>query len=1043
MYLGGRSRKATAYNDRCKPQLIALDSFTLESSREDEMDRYALGIDVGVGACGWATVDEKRSLQAGVRLVNPAVEGDYAAGAYKTKASIRREARQARRNSWRRWRRRRKLLLILQHAGFLPPCDPTPVAIDAMLSQLDAGIRLRRSGVEPHVLPYALRAAALDGKLEKHELGRALYHLAHRRGFHSGRNTPSSEDDGVVKAGICELRDAMSASGARTLGEYLSRLDPEEPGHRIRGRWTARDMYAYEFGEIWDAQSRFHDGLTDDLRKRAYGAIFYQRPLKSQRGAVGECTLMPERRRAKSGRRLFQRFRLLQAVNNLMVVSDFGRNRPLSHDERESLIEALDSRGEMTFGAVRKLLGLPKDTTFNLEEGGEKRMPGNRTDAALSKVFGERWSGLDETQRDQVVEDILSFEKDDALLRRAMRVWGLDEESAAALVAVRLEMSYCPLSRRAMEKLLPRLRAGEAYATAVVAEFPREAGEPVDLLPPVLEFRPSLKSNQTVCRMATTVRKIVNDLIRRYGKPDVVRVELARELKQPKKTRVDNAARNRRREAARRKAAEKLPYANPSRADVEKVMLAEECNWTCPYSGRPITVSHLIGPEPQVDIEHIFPAKLSVDNSFANKTLAFHGSNRDEKRDMTPIQAYGSDPETWRGILSRVGAFQGDYAREKLRRFREADMPADFASRQLNDTRYASKFVAEYIGLLYGGAVDADGRRRVQVSAGGATAILRREWDIRKDRGDHRHHAADAIVVAITGPSEVRAIESAAASGRLLNSLSIPLPWSGFRGDMEKAVESVVVSCPITRRVNGIMHAETLYSPPKADGSHHVRKRLDGLTVRDMGEIVDPVVRELVGSRYYEIVQTAEAVGKAAPSLKAAFANAGDHPHMTAKDGRRIPIHSVRVRARVKPRAIADGPRKRYVASKGGTNHHAAIYSRPDGRWENVAVSRLDAAERLARGEPVIVRYPDDERVFQFSLAPGDSVVMKDGHGEERLYRVRAVSQKEISLWPNAEARLKREAKPVIVRAGVDLLRRRRARKVVVTPSGTVMPARD
>jgi CRISPR-associated endonuclease Csn1 len=1006
------------------------------------MESYILGLDVGVTSVGWARVAvdaEGRPcslLDAGVRLVDSAVDGDYAAGKYETNASVRRLARQGRRNRWRRWRRRRKLLAILQRADLLPQCALDAYAIDGMLSELDGSNRARRPRVGPQVLPYALRAAALDERLERHELGRAIYHLAQRRGFRSGRNAPTDDDDGAVKSGICDLRDAMAASGARTLGEHLLKIDPEGPEGRIRDRWTARDMYADEFDKVWDSQSRFHE-LAAELRERVRGAMFYQRPLKSQRGAVGECTLMPRRRRARAARRQFQRFRLLQAVNNLATVQSSGSRRPLARGERERLIDALDSGGDMTFAAVRKLLGLPKDASFNLEEGGEKRIPGNRTDAKLSKVFGGRWASLDEGQRDQVVEDILSFENDDALLRRARRAWGLSEEAAAALVSLRLEMSYCPLSIRAMERLLPRLRAGEAYATAVAAEFPSEPGEPVDFLPPVLGFRPSLTANQTVCGVVSAVRKVVNCLVRKHGKPAAVRVELARELKQPKRVRMDITARNRRREEARRNAAEKLAAycPSPSRDDIEKVMLAEECNWTCPYSGRPISIQQLVGPEPQVEVEHILPAKLSVDDSFANKTLAFEGPNRREKRDMTPIMAYGSDPERWREILARVGAFRGDYAAGKLRRFKEAEVPADFASRQLNDTRHASRFAAEYVGLLYGGAVDASGKQRVQVSAGGATAILRREWHIHKNRNDHRHHAGDAIVVALTGPPEVRAIERAAARGLPLRRLSIPYPWSGFDGDFQRVMGSVVVSCPTTRKVNGILHAETNYSPPKADGSHHVRKALHKLTPREMDAIVDPVVRSLVVSRYKEIVR--ESGGKALGPT-AAFADKGNHPYHTAKDGRRIPIHKARVKARAEPRPIADGARKRYVASKGGSNHHAAIHSRPGGRWKINAVSRLDAMERMRRGEPVVAR----DATFKFSLSVGDSVLMDDGAGREQLFRVRGVSGREIALWPHTEAGPKKDASGV-VRASGELLRQRRARKVTVTPSGEVSPAND
>ena len=87
---------------------------------------------------------------------------------------------------------------------------------------------------------------ALDNRLEDFEFGRILYHLAQRRGFLSNRKTPlKNEDKSVVKAGISELKKAIEETHSRTLGEYYSKLNPEEA--RIRGRWISREMYENEF----------------------------------------------------------------------------------------------------------------------------------------------------------------------------------------------------------------------------------------------------------------------------------------------------------------------------------------------------------------------------------------------------------------------------------------------------------------------------------------------------------------------------------------------------------------------------------------------------------------------------------------------------------------------------------------------------------------------------------------------------------------------------------------------------------------------------
>src|SRR5690606_35417899 len=141
---------------------------------------------------------------------------------------------------------------------------------------------------------------------------------------------------------------------------------------------------------------------------------------------------------------------------------------------------------------------------------------------------------------------------------------------------------------------------------------------------------------------------------------------------------------NRQREKERAVAAERIireaRIANPSRADIEKVLLADECGWQCPYTGRQIDWSTLLGPHPQFDVEHIWPRSRCLDASFANKALCFHEESRTRKRGRTSSAAYGRDPRRWAEIIARGQRFEGDFRtrREKLRRFLAEEIDADF-----------------------------------------------------------------------------------------------------------------------------------------------------------------------------------------------------------------------------------------------------------------------------------------------------------------------------------------------------------------------------
>lgn len=1034
--------------------------------------RYVLGLDIGVASIGWVRVglnDEGEPasiLQAGVHTFDAGVEGDVESGRDEARGAARREARMPRRMIWRRQRRRKKLLRLLQRAALLPPGDiGSPQAIHDYLIAIDADIRSRRNPtkdrVGSHVLPYRLRAEALDQKLVPYELGRALYHLAQRRGFLSNRKSlKKDEDEGVVQQGITELHAKIEAAGARTLGEYFAGIDPES--ERIRRQWTARSMYVNEFNRIWDAQSpHHHEILTDALRKDIFRAIFFQRPLKSSRHLIGRCELVPGARRAALADRLVQHFRILQKVNDLQIIPADAPARCLTDEEREKLINALSQEGDLTFAKIKAkaVLGLPKDTTFNFEQRDEeKKLPGNRTDEKMRSVFGDRWGQLSEAERTAIVLEILSFQNPDALARRAIKAWGLDETAARALADTRLEQGYAAHSRRALRTLVERMRSGMPYATARRELFPEsfETVEPVDRVPAVQKWNSSLR-NPAVARALTELRKLVNEIVRVHGKPEQVRIELARDLKRARKERerlskaIDDQTKLK--DLSRAKILSEVGISEPRRSDIEKAMLWEECGGKCPYTDRSIDFKSLFGENPQFDVEHILPFSRSLDNSFVNKTLCYHEENREHKRNRTPYEAYGRDENRYAGILARVRRFQGKSAPAKLRRFEMQEIPEDFVNRQLADTRYASRLAGDYLALLYGGRADASGTQRIQISTGGITFHLRNEWMLNsilgageKNREDHRHHAVDALAVALASPSLVarlqRAAERASAEGRRLFA-RVQEPWPGFLEQARKKTLGISVSCRQDKKIAGDLHEDTNYSKEykicgkdgKEKSVRHVKKSVQSMNEAQANEIVDPIVREKV--RAWIKAQGNKEKVESFPTIR-------------TRDGREIPIRTVRLRKVVTAVPVGDGARTRYV--KPGSNHHSVIVAvlGKDGKekeWEDHPVTRLEVHQRKAAGTPIIKKDWGTDRAFKFSLAANEYVVMNDKEGKERLYRLLSISEGRFEFRIHTDARMASEARKAgsgaRVFSSANEMRKRGARKVRVTYLGEVIPAND
>jgi len=733
-----------------------------------------------------------------------------------------------------------------------------------------------------------------------------------------------------------------------------------------------------------------------------------------------------------------------------MGSTSLGTDRELSKEERIILFSEMDLHEKMTFAKVRSVLNLPRNSRFNLENGDRKALVGNITACRIREAIGETWEAMAEGSRSQMLEDLLTIENAQALAKRGETHWKFDRVAAEHFSEIELEEDYSAFSRHAMRRLLPLLEFGKSITEAILELDPNHGTPPtaMDELPPCENLR-----NPIVQRTLAELRRIINHLIAVHGKPEAIRIELARDLKQGSKQREESYKRMRLRErnnaAAKARVLTELGGSEVKAWQIERVLLADECQWHCPYTGQPISMAKLLSNESSFDVEHIIPFSRSLDDSFANKTLCLAEENRNRKGNRTPFEAYSSNADSWAAMIGRVEHFQSDYAEEKLRRFLLRDVPGessfieDFSSAQLNDTRYMSKKAAEYVGHLYG----ADFRKHVQVTKGQVTAYLRSAWSLneilsksgRKSRDDHRHHAVDAIAVALTTPEMIRKLsEISSGQSRARRFPGMPDPWSGFGSDVRQSIEKMIVSHRVERRVNGQLHKETFYGiiRSREDNKEHavVRRRIEMLTDKEIKEnaIVDPSVRKAVETKLGELNL---------PPAKA-FQERVNHPHMPSRDGRNIPIHSVRVFQDVHPETIG-GTRQVQLRN----NHHLEIFSKTDRNgkkmWRERIVSLLDAKHRLREHRPIIAKADEDGNPLIFSLAIGEAVELTL-KGQKHLCVVQKITDSDYFFKFHNDARLDKErSKDKIRISGPNSLMKTNCQKVVVTPTGLIRYAND
>jgi len=916
-----------------------------------------LGLDLGTNSIGWALLDteSQKIIDAGVRVFQEGV-ARTPTGSEESKNAQRRNARGLRKQNARFKMRRDLLIKILTDLNWYLP------------ESKDAFYKMN---------PYELRKRGLDEALTLPELGRAIFHLSMRRGFKSNRRAGAKDDSKIFTGyeniiGISETENKIKEGHYRSLGEYLASINSRE--RRIRGRFTLRKMYESEFEILWEKQKEFHTPeMTDEVKWKLYNDIFKQRKLKSQKRTVRYCTFEPNKKCAPKSSPIFQYYRILEQVSRLKISCDNRSNEPLTDDERFRLITALNEKKELKFEQIKKLLSLPQDAFINLED--QEKLLGNRTEYELSRVFGKKnWSQYSADEKYQIWHTLHFCDDNDWLKKYASEKWKLDEISINKLLDVSLEKGYCNLSAKALKRIIPHLEDGLTYDRAALEagynhSQPDQLKEVQDLLP-----EPENLRNPIVQQTLFELRKLINNLFNTYGKPEIARVELLRELKSSREQRqnIQKEMRIREKEIARaRDRIKEIPEylgKEPSRDDIVKYLLWEECKGICPYTGNHIPLSSLFTGEYHVD--HIIPYSRSLDNSFANKTLCHHSTNI-EKGNRTPYEAYASDPVRWNEIVQRVTSTM----RHKLRKFLLTDVAAevddDFFHHQMTDTAYISTEVNKYLKNVC---------PKVQITKGGATAILRQLWGLNtilspsiniKTRDDHRHHAIDALVIANVNPGTLHRLSLFHKFNKNVPHENFPEPWPNFRNNAEEVINKILVSHRRNVRVRGKLHEETYYgkitAPDNGRETYVVRKPLAGLTPKMIVNIVDPVVKKMLINR---LIEKGVDVGEKFTIPKDAW-----NQPLFMPDGK-TPIKSVRVKCPTETMIRLYQDRKIFVES--GNNHHLEIFVNPEtGKRIGRVVSLFEATKRLKQKLPLIDKTaPVPDYKFLMSLAINELILV-------------------------------------------------------------------
>ena len=457
-----------------------------------------LGIDTGTNSLGWAIVekqaDEYHLLDKGVNIFQEGVKIEK--GIESSKAAERTAHKAARVRNYRIKLRKIRLLRILSDAHLCPPLSKAELSAWRLKKEYPKNelfMQWQSTDDESEKTPYAYRHKCLHDCLDfssitdRYILGRAFYHMIQRRGFLSNRKDQSGDDTGMVKESISNLTQEMHDAGYEYLGDYFYSL--YNKGEKIRNHYTARnEHYLAEFKAICEKQE-LDKNLGHEVVHQIEKAIFYQRPLKSQKGQVGKCVFEKNKTRCPSSHPMFEEFRMLSFINNIKIQTpNDGALRSLSAEERELIMplffrKSIIKKKQFVFEDIAKKLARREQYGF-YKKSTDVEMPylfnfpmdtsvsGCPVTAALIDIFGENWvDTLCETytlaegkSRLDIVNDIwhvLFFYTDEAKLAEfGKNRLQLNDEDAKKFSKITLQNGYGRLCLKVICKILPYLRRG-------------------------------------------------------------------------------------------------------------------------------------------------------------------------------------------------------------------------------------------------------------------------------------------------------------------------------------------------------------------------------------------------------------------------------------------------------------------------------------------------------------------------------------------------------------------------------------------------------
>lgn len=761
--------------------------------------KYGIGLDIGIGSVGYAVISRTNNLDAriediGVRLFD---SGEN----IRQKASNAQERRGYR--STRRLLRRRKHRKERIKKFFLKI---------KLMNEMQLKAWQEQNGNQ-NVLQTRIKG--LNEKLTPEEILDCIIHICNRRGYREFYGDDSKKDNAdkdelqKIEGGLANFDEIYQSGGYKSVAEMLINAPvfktetsfADYRNHKNAKRYILikREFVKKELEDILNKQSEYYPQLTaNNIRIICDDMVFAQRDFETGPGneddktrrfmgfidSIGQCMYYKDEKRAYRSTVIADIYALVNCLSQLSFVNTETGEILLPENVAKEIIDTALVNASITENDIKNIL---KQNKLEMRKPGklEVTVPDTiRTLKTLKAVLtnaGYKYEELIKENQFDINNPsklhqlclLLSENITPARRIRALKAKGWNEKLQKEVIRKKFggTASVC---EKYMVEAIEAFKRGETYGNFQA----RMLKEREDALPDIEKQKylapfdkkvdEELVKNTVVFKAVNETRKILNELIRKYGSPEYINIEVADDLGRSFKERAkiikrinDNKKEkdkiaNKLIELGLRKEGEVKPF------DIERYRLWEEQEGKDLYTGEVIPVEKILSGI--YDVDHIVPFSLILDDTLQNKALVNLGVNRQQKGQQVPLGYLSSaDKEDY---LKRVNTL---FKKKKIsikkykyltlsNLYGNRDLLSEWKSRNINDTRYITRFLVNYLSanLLF----NSDKAKNVFGVKGIITSRMRRLWlnkktwgDEQKNRDNNLHHAADAIVIANLTPA--------------------------------------------------------------------------------------------------------------------------------------------------------------------------------------------------------------------------------------------------------------------------------------------------